>query len=164
MDRRSDGERAVVRMEVELERGDDAEVWPGAAHRPEQVRVLVASARTRRPSAVTSSTARRLSIVKPCLRCSRPMPPPSVRPPTPVCETTPTGQTSPCACAATSSSPSNAPPATRAVRVVGIYGRAAHPRKVDNQAAIARAQSRAGCGRHRARRWAGRRRGQSGSR
>ena len=47
------------------------------------------------------------------------MPPPSVRPPTPVCETTPTGQTSPCACAAVSSPARCEPPPTRAVRASG---------------------------------------------
>ncbi len=76
-------------------------------------------ARTERPSAVTSSTARRLSMVSPNCRWSRPTPPPSVRPATPVWPMTPIGQTSPCACAATSSSPRSAPPLAVAVRVAG---------------------------------------------
>ncbi len=79
----------------------------------------VALARTWRPSAVTSSTARRLSMVSPNRRCSRPTPPPRVRPATPVWPTTPVGQTRPWAWAATSSSPSSAPPFTRAVRAAG---------------------------------------------
>ena len=54
--------------------------------------------------------------MSPCFRCSRPIPPPSVRPATPVCEMTPTGQTSPTACASRSSSPRSAPPFAAAVR------------------------------------------------
>ena len=79
----------------------------------------VSVARTSRPSAVTSSTAARLSIVSPKWRWRRPTPPPSVSPATPVWPTTPIGQTRPCACAATSSSPRSAPPFARAVRVRG---------------------------------------------
>jgi hypothetical protein len=48
-------------------------------------------ARTTSPSAVTTSADRRLSIVRPNRRISRPTPPPNVGPPTPVCETTPEG-------------------------------------------------------------------------
>ena len=46
-------------------------------------------ARTTLPSAVTSSTARRLSSARPYLPISQPIPPPSVSPATPVLETTP---------------------------------------------------------------------------
>ena len=99
-------------------------------------------ARTRRPSAVTSSTERRLSIVSPCFRWSRPMPPPRVSPATPVCETTPTGQTSPAACACSSSSARSAPPATRAVRAPGSTVHASHPGEVDHDAVIARREAR----------------------
>ena len=51
----------------------------------------VSVARTSRPSAVTSSTAVRLSIVSPKFRWRRPTPPPSVSPATPVWPTTPVG-------------------------------------------------------------------------
>ena len=43
-----------------------------------------ADARSSVPSAVTTSAATRLSIVRPCLRISQPMPPPRVSPATPV--------------------------------------------------------------------------------
>src|SRR5436190_1337427 len=46
-------------------------------------------ARSRRPSAVTTSAAMRLSHDRPYLRARYPMPPPNVRPPTPVVEITP---------------------------------------------------------------------------
>src|SRR5882672_5666800 len=65
------------------------------------------------------STARRLSTVRPCLRCSRPIPPPSVRPATPVCPMTPTGHTRPWAWAALSSCDRWAPPSARARRATG---------------------------------------------
>lgn len=77
------------------------------------------AARTKRPSAVTMSTPTRLSIVSPNRRLSHPMPPPRVRPPTPVCDTTPAGVTSPYRSPAASTSPSNAPPETSAVRASG---------------------------------------------
>ena len=41
------------------------------------------------PSAVTTSTCVTLSIASPCLPISQPSPPPSVRPATPVVDTTP---------------------------------------------------------------------------
>ena len=44
----------------------------------------VSLAWTSRPSAVTTSAPTRLSQARPCLRISQPMPPPSVKPPTPV--------------------------------------------------------------------------------
>ncbi len=91
--------------------------------------------RTSRPSAVTTSTAARLSIVRPSCRWRRPTPPPSVSPATPVWPTTPTGQTRPCAWAATSSSPRSAPPFARAVRRSGVHGDSAHRRQVHDQAA-----------------------------
>ena len=77
---------------------------------------------------MTISTAVRLSIVSPNRRWSRPTPPPRVSPATPVWPTTPTGQTRPWACAATSSSPRNAPPFAFAVRV---RGSASAPRMFD---------------------------------
>ena len=55
---------------------------------------------TRRPSAVTRSTSTRLSIVRPCLRASQPMPPPRVRPPRPTEPVSPNGVAKPCCPAA----------------------------------------------------------------
>ena len=48
------------------------------------------------PSAVTRSTASRLSIVMPCLRVSQPMPPPSVRPAEAHVAVSPNGVARPC--------------------------------------------------------------------
>ena len=52
-------------------------------------------ARTMRPSASTTSAASSESIVRPWWRISQPMPPPSVSPPTPVCEIWPAGHGEP---------------------------------------------------------------------
>ena len=71
------------RPHAEAEPGGDAEVAAAAADRPEQVGVVSASVRTSSPSAVTTSAASRLSIVRPCARTRNPMPPPSVMPPIP---------------------------------------------------------------------------------
>jgi len=54
-----------------------------------------ASARTNLPSARTTSTARRLSRLRPYWRLRWPIPPPRVRPPTPVLEMMPAGVASP---------------------------------------------------------------------
>ena len=70
-------------VHLELERGDDAEVRAGAAHGPEQIGVLLRSARMTEPSASTISTARRWSMVRPCSRTSQPIPPAVASPPTP---------------------------------------------------------------------------------
>ncbi len=78
-----------------------------------------ALARTERPSASTTCADSRLSIVNPCIRLNQPQPPPSVRPPTPVWLTVPAGTASPCSWVAASSSPSVAPPPTRARRASG---------------------------------------------
>ena len=77
------------RVQLELERRHDAEVAAAAAQRPEQLGVLVGAGAHGSPSAVTSSTASRLSHVRPCLRSSQPEPPPSVSPATPVLDTRP---------------------------------------------------------------------------
>ena len=75
-----------------------------------------AEARTTSPPAVTTSQETRLSQDRPCSRASQPMPPPSVSPPTPVCETLPAVVASPCGWVAASSAPSKAPPWTHARR------------------------------------------------
>ena len=62
------------RVQLEVERGDDAEVAAATAQTPEQVGVLVGRRRPPRPSAVTTSASIRLSHVKPNLRSSQPLP------------------------------------------------------------------------------------------
>ena len=74
---------------------------------------------TSSPSAVTRSTRRSLSTERPCLRMIQPIPPPSVKPATPVCVTMPEGAASPNGCVSRSSSPSSTPACTRAVRSAG---------------------------------------------
>jgi hypothetical protein len=71
------------------------------------------------PSAVTTSASTRLSTVSPCLRMSQPMPPPRLRPPTPVWPTMPPVVASPWAWVSWSTSAHRAPPWTRAVRAAG---------------------------------------------
>ena len=90
------------------------------------------------PSAVTMSTDSRLSIDIPNRRASRPKPPPNVRPPTPVCDTVPSGVTNPCAMVSLSTWPSSVPPATFTRRAPRIHANSAEVRQVDLHAAIAR--------------------------
>ncbi len=78
-----------------------------------------AEARTTSPLAVTSSNETTLSQDRPCSRASQPMPPPRVRPPTPVCETLPAVVARSCGWVAASSAPSRAPPWTHARRRSG---------------------------------------------
>jgi hypothetical protein len=68
---------------------------------------------------VTTVAESRLSIVSPYLRCSQPMPPPSVSPATPVCVTIPPVVARPNAWVAWSSSPHSTPPSTFALRASG---------------------------------------------
>ena len=72
-----------------------------------------------RPSAVTTSAPTRLSHERPRPRVRYPMPPPRVRPATPVVETTPPVVASPYACVAWLKSPHVAPPPARAVFLAG---------------------------------------------
>ena len=65
------------RIEVELERRDNAEVAAAAAQRRARSGSLSRSVRTSSPSAVTSSIAVTLFACRPCLRPSQPRPPPS---------------------------------------------------------------------------------------
>jgi hypothetical protein len=116
------------RLEPELERRRDAEVPARAAEAPEELGLLRFGRADEAAICRDELDGARLSIVSPKLRCSRPTPPPSVSPATPVWPMTPIGQTRPWAWAATSSSPSSAPPFARAVRV---RGSAATPRIAD---------------------------------
>ena len=79
-------------------------------------------------------------MVSPYLRERWPMPPPSVRPPTPVVEMMPAGTAMPNACVAWSTSPHTQPPATSAVRAAGSTRTPFHARQIDDQAAVAAAQ------------------------
>ena len=72
------------------------------------------------PSAVTISTERRLSQLRPWVRIITPSPPPRVRPATPVTDTSPPGVASPWTWVARSTSPQVAPACTRAVRAVAL--------------------------------------------
>jgi hypothetical protein len=91
--------------------------FPPAPRTPQNRSLFsVALALTSSPSAVTKSTDRSWSIVKPYLRINQPIPPPSVRPASPVCVTTPAGTASPKACVSRSSSPSRTPACARTVR------------------------------------------------
>ena len=98
-------------------------------------------ARTCRPSAVTSSTDSRLSIVRPSLRCSRPIPPPSVRPATPVCETTPTGHTSPMRLRRVVERGEQRAAADAGRAGLGIDLHAVDPGEVDDDAVVARREA-----------------------
>ena len=109
-----------------------------------------ALARVVLPSASTTSTSSRLSIVSPCLRVRWPRPPPSVRPPTPVVEMIPLGVASPNSCVARSTSPQVQPPATRTVARCGIDVDPAHRREVEHDAVVAHAETRRRCVRRRA--------------
>jgi len=75
-------------------------------------------------------------MVRPSFRCRRPMPPPSVRPATPVCPTTPTGHTRPCACADLSSFERCAPPCAVARLRLGSTA-TAHAGEIDHHPAVA---------------------------
>ena len=68
------------------------------------------------PSAVTTSAETKLSMLRPCLRVSQPIPPPRVSPPTPVWPIKPTGVASPCSCVAAIMSANSVPPPTRTRR------------------------------------------------
>ena len=88
-----------------------AEVAATAPRRPQNSSAFsAAEARTTSPAAVTTSKERTLSQAQPYWRASQPIPPPSVRPPTPVCETLPAVVASPYCWVAASRAPSNAPP------------------------------------------------------
>ena len=79
----------------EGEGGDDAEIAATAAQVPRTGRILSALAVINVTSAATSSNDMTLSQLRPYLRTSQPTPPLSVRPATPVFDTTPTGTASP---------------------------------------------------------------------
>ena len=78
-----------------------------------------AEARTTSPFAVTTSNEITLSQDSPCSRASQPIPPPRVKPPTPVCETLPAVVARSYGWVAASSAPSRAPPWTHARRRSG---------------------------------------------
>jgi hypothetical protein len=79
----------LERVQPELERGDPPKLPPPPRSAQNRSGCSSAEARTCSPSALTSSTASRLSQARPCLRSSHPEPPPSVSPATPVVDTRP---------------------------------------------------------------------------
>ena len=95
-----------------------------------------ALARTTSPSAVTTSYDTTLSQASPNRRASQPIPPPSVSPPTPVCETFPAVVASPCSCAALSSSPSSRAALDPGPLAAGSTRTVVHRRQVDHQPAL----------------------------
>ena len=98
-------------------------------------------ARTTSPAGVTSSAATRLSQVSPYCAVRWPIPPPRVRPVTPVEPTTPPGVTRPCAWVAASKSSQVAPPSEVGDARLGIDLDVPHPREVDHEAVVDRAVS-----------------------
>ena len=141
------------RVQRELELRDDAEVAAAAAQAPEAGRRFSLSlAWTSRPSAVTTSAPTGCRTARPYLRISQPMPPPSVKPATPVVEIRPPVVASPCACVSWSTSAHTAPPPTVARRAAGSTWTSFIGREVDDDPAVARSRSRRRCGRRRARR------------
>ena len=92
---------------------------------------------TRRPSAVTTSAPTRLSQVRPCLRSSQPMPPPRVKPPSPVVETRPPVTASPNAWVSWSKSAQVAPPCATARRRLRVDRDGLHRREVEDDPAVA---------------------------
>ncbi len=74
--------------------------------------------------------------MSPCCAVRWPMPPPSVRPATPVEPTTPPGVTSPNACVAASKSSHVAPPWARAIRAPASTSTPPHLREIDHEAAV----------------------------
>ena len=130
------------RVEPVLECGDYPEVAAAATQRPEQLSVLVAVARRNWPSAVTTSAARRLSQVSPCLRTSQPTPPPSVSPAIPVSPTTPPVVASPKACVSWSNSCHRTPGCAQAVRADRVDPDPLHRRQVNHQPAVAHGGAR----------------------
>ncbi len=106
-------------MQGKLELRDDAEA-PAPPRSPQSRSAFsVSLACTRRPSAVTTSAATRLSQASPCLRISQPMPRPRVNPATPAEEIRPPVVASPCAWVSWSPSAHTAPPPTLARRAAG---------------------------------------------
>ncbi len=89
------------------------------------------------PSAVTTSAASRLSQVRPTLRISQPMPPPSVNPAIPVVDTSPPVTASPNAWVSWSKSAHVAAALGDGGAAGGVDAHAGHGRQVDDHAAVA---------------------------
>ena len=101
----------------------------------------LALAVTNCPSASTMSTASRLSIVRPHCRVRWPMPPPSVRPPTPVVEMMPAGTARPNACVGmVDVAPQRAAAGEHGV-LLRVDADVPHRRQIDDQAVVAHAQA-----------------------
>ena len=93
-------------------------------------------ARSIRPSAVTISTATRLSDDRPASRDNQPNPPPSVRPGHTVLLMNPPGTARPCAWVTASNSPHVVPPPHRTRRFLGSTLDGLHRGEVDHEATV----------------------------
>src|SRR6516225_1597146 len=100
----------------------------------------LAFAVTKRPLASTTSTDKRLSMVRPHWRVKWPMPPPSVSPPIPVVDKIPVGTARPNACAAWSTSPNTAPPPASTRPLLRVDANIIHSRQIDDERIVANAQ------------------------
>jgi hypothetical protein len=106
----------IERVQAELESRRHTKVSARAAKSQRSSGFSSLLAWTTVPSGVTSSAPTRLSQVKPYCAVRCPIPPPSVRPQTPVEPTTPPGVTRPTACVAASKQSQVDPPSARAIR------------------------------------------------
>ena len=113
-----------------------AKVAAAAAHGPEQVRILRCCCPDGRPSASTIIADRKLSSAMPNRGISQPNPPPSVRPATPVLETTPPVVARPNCWVSRLNSRQSAPPPRSMPSYVPDRRHLAHRRQVDHDAAI----------------------------
>ena len=93
-------------------------------------------ATTSSPSAVTTSQERRASIERPNGRIRWPIPPPRVRPPTPVWLTNPPGAARPKAWLSRSRCELRQPPSQRIVRPIGSTRVPGHGRQIDDEAVL----------------------------
>ena len=94
----------------------------------------LAFAWTNRPSARTTSAETRLSLVRPHFLVKCPMPPPRVKPPTPVVEIIPLGAARPKGCVAWSTSPQMQPAPAVTVPFGRIDSCVFDSRQIDYQA------------------------------
>src|SRR5215207_179766 len=105
-------------MELELESGCDTEV-AAAAQRPEQLGLLTLAHVQIFGTGRHEIDRHQVVAGEAVQRPSQPNPPPSVKPPTPVCDSVPPVVASPNACVSPSTSDHKHPPATRTVTNAG---------------------------------------------
>ena len=95
-----------------------------------------AAARTTSPAAVTTVNDSTLSQDRPCCRASQPIPPPRVRPPTPVCETLPAVDGQPVRLAGDVEGAEQGAALHPRPPALGVDADAAHRRQVEHQPAL----------------------------